>query len=143
MSSLGPIGRLGYWMAGNVRFVVIAWAVIAVGLGILAPRAEHALSGAGWEASGSESVAARDKIEGAFGGQSGYALMVVVSGDGNLQPAVTKATAILTADDRVASVAAPRVSADGRTIVLQAGAAARPTVINSASAFIYRRFWMR
>ena len=86
MSHLGPIGRLGYWMAGNVRSVVIAWVVIAVGLGIFAPRAEHALSGAGWEASGSESVAARDTIEGAFGGQSGYALMVVVSGDGNLGP---------------------------------------------------------
>jgi RND superfamily putative drug exporter len=133
VSPLGPIGRLGYWMAGHVRFVVIAWVVIAVGLGIFAPRAEHALSGAGWEASGSESVAARDKIEGAFGGQSGYALMVVVSGDGNLQPAVTKATAILKADDRVASVAAPRVSADGRTIVLQAGAAARPTVMVQAA----------
>ena len=45
MSALGPIGRLGYWMAGHVRVVVIAWVVIAVGLGIFAPRAEHALSG--------------------------------------------------------------------------------------------------
>ena len=31
--------------------------VIAVGLGVFAPRAEHALSGAGWQATGSESVA--------------------------------------------------------------------------------------
>ena len=51
--------------------VVIAWVVIAAGLGFFAPRAEHALSGAGWEASDSESVAARDKIDSAFGGQSG------------------------------------------------------------------------
>ncbi len=50
---------------------MIAWVVIAAGLGFFAPRAEHALSGAGWEASDSESVAARDKIDSAFGGQSG------------------------------------------------------------------------
>jgi len=47
MSPLGPIGRLGYWMAGHVRVVVVAWAVIAVGLGVFAPRAEHAISGNG------------------------------------------------------------------------------------------------
>jgi RND superfamily putative drug exporter len=133
MSPLGPIGRVGYWMAGHVRVVVIAWVVVAVGLGIFAPRAEHALSGAGWEATGSESVAARDKIDTAFGGQSGYALMVVVSGNGNLRPAVAEATKILAADKRVASVAAPQVSADGKTIVLHAGAAARPTVMVQAA----------
>jgi len=133
MSALGPIGRLGYWMAGHVRVVVIAWVVTAAGLGFFAPRAEHALSGAGWEASGSESVAARDKIDSAFGGQSGYALMVVVHGTGNLQPAVAEATRVLQADDRVASVAAPQVSADGRTVVLHAGAAARPTVMVQAA----------
>ena len=133
MSSLGPVGRLGYWMAGHVRVVVIAWVVVAAGLGVFAPRAEHALSGAGWEASGSESVAARDRINSGFGGQSGYALMVVVHGSGNLQPAVAKTTKILQADERVASVATPQVSADGRTIVLRAGAAARPTVMVQAA----------
>jgi RND superfamily putative drug exporter len=133
MSPLGPIGRLGYWMAGHVRVVVIAWVVMAAGLGFFAPRAEDALSGAGWEASGSESVAARDKIDRAFGGQSGYALMVVVHGTGDLQPAVASATKILQADDRVASVASPQVSADGRTVVLHAGAAARPTVMVQAA----------
>jgi RND superfamily putative drug exporter len=133
MSPLGPIGRLGYWMSGHVRVVVIAWVVIAAGLGFFAPRAEHALSGAGWEASGSASVAARDKIDSAFGGQSGYALMVVVQGTGNLQPAVANATTILQADERVASVAAPQVSTDGRTFVLHAGAAARPTVMVQAA----------
>ncbi len=133
MSSLGPVGRLGYWMAGHVRVVVIAWVVIAAGLGVFAPRAEQALSGAGWEASGSESVAARDRINSGFGGQSGYALMVVVHGSGNLQPAVAKTTKILQADERVASVATPQVSADGRTIVLRAGAAARPTVMVQAA----------
>ena len=40
----------------HVRVVFIAWAVVVVGLGVLAPRVETALSGAGWEDSGSESV---------------------------------------------------------------------------------------
>ena len=55
---VGPIGRLGRWTADHVRtVVVVVWVVVAVALGAFAPRAEHALSGAGWEASGSESVA--------------------------------------------------------------------------------------
>ena len=74
----------------HVRLVVVVWALVAAGLGALAPRAEHALSGAGWEASGSESVAAREAIDGAFGGQGGYALMVVVHGAGNLDPTVAE-----------------------------------------------------
>jgi RND superfamily putative drug exporter len=133
MTPLGPIGRLGYWMAGHVRTVVITWVVLAVGLGALAPRAEHALSGAGWEASGSESVAARNRIDTALGGQSGYALMVVVHGTGDLEPAVAEATRILRADRRVSGIAPPQVSRDGRTIVLRAGAAARPTVMVQAA----------
>jgi K+-transporting ATPase c subunit len=43
----------------------------------LAPRVESALSGAGWEATGSQSVQARDVIDRSFGGLSSYGLMVV------------------------------------------------------------------
>ena len=53
---LGPVGRLGRYAATHVRVVALAWVVVAVGLGFLAPRVETALSGAGWEASGSQSV---------------------------------------------------------------------------------------
>ena len=53
MSTLGPIGRLGRYAAAHRRAVFITWAVIAVGLGVLAPRVETALSGAGWQANGS------------------------------------------------------------------------------------------
>ena len=63
MSTYGPIGRLGGWTAAHFRVVAIAWAIVAVGLGVFAPKAEHALSGAGWEATGSESVAARKAID--------------------------------------------------------------------------------
>ena len=74
------------------RVVVIAGAVFGssvalffvfprVGLGFFAPKVEHALSGAGWEASGSESVAAREVVDRDFGGFGGYGLMVVVASD--------------------------------------------------------------
>ena len=56
--------------------------MIAVGLGVLAPRAEHALSGAGWEATGSESVQARGLIDGHFDGAGTYGLLVVVHAPG-------------------------------------------------------------
>jgi RND superfamily putative drug exporter len=130
---VGPIGRLGRWTAGHVRLVVIAWAVLAVGLGALAPKAEHALSGAGWEATGSESVAARHAIDASFGGQGGYALMVAVHGPGDLAPTVAEATRILASDPRVSTVAPPQVSADGRTVLLSGGAAASPTAMVRAA----------
>ena len=124
---VGPIGRLGRWTAGHARIVVIAWAVVAVGLGALAPKAEHALSGAGWEASGSESAAAREAIDASFAGQGGYALMVAVHGTGNLDATVAEATRILQSDSRVSTVAPPQVSQDGRTVLLSGGAAASAT----------------
>ena len=52
--SYGPIGRLGRWTATNFKTVAVIWVVVAIGLGVFAPRVEHALSGAGWEATGSE-----------------------------------------------------------------------------------------
>ena len=60
---VGPIGRLGRWTAEHFRVVAAAWVVVAFGLGVFAPRARHALSGAGWEATGSESVHARQRID--------------------------------------------------------------------------------
>ena len=127
MTAVGPIGRLGRWTAGHVRLVVIAWAVVAVGLGALAPKAEHALSGAGWEATGSESVAARDAIDASFAGQGGYALTVAVHGPDTLDATVAEATSLLASDPRVSSVGPPQVSQDGQTVLLSGGAAASPT----------------
>jgi len=51
-AALGPIGRLGRFAATHRAAVFATWAVVAVGLGFLAPRVETALSGAGWEATG-------------------------------------------------------------------------------------------
>ncbi|HEX5956597.1 MAG TPA: MMPL family transporter, partial [Solirubrobacterales bacterium] len=78
MSPRGPIGRLGRLSAEHRGRVFIAWALIAVGLGILAPRVETALSGAGWQANGSQSVEAREQIDRNFAGAGSYALQVVV-----------------------------------------------------------------
>ena len=77
-ATYGPIGRLGRYTATHFRTVAIAWALVAVVLGVFAPRVETALSGAGWEATGSESVAARKAIDKNFQGLSSSALMVVV-----------------------------------------------------------------
>src|SRR3954463_8409210 len=74
----GAVGRLGGWTAGHVRVVAAAWVVVAVGLGVFAPRVEQALSGAGWEATGSESVQARQLIDKNFKGLGSYGQVVVV-----------------------------------------------------------------
>src|ERR1700761_4858710 len=93
-SHLGAFGRLGRWSAEHRRRVFLAWAVLIIALGAVAPRVEHALSGGGWQADGSESVAARGLIERHFRGQGSYALAVAVSssrhtvGDPALRPAI-------------------------------------------------------
>src|SRR5690348_12794863 len=74
----GPLGRLGRWTATHFATVAALWVLVAVGLGVLAPRVETALSGAGWEATGSESVQARKLIDSNFGGLGSYSPAVVV-----------------------------------------------------------------
>ena len=139
----GPLGRLGRYTATHFKVVVIAWVVIAVLFGIFAPRVEHALSGAGWEATGSESVAARQAIDKNFDGLSSSALMVVVQSnqetikDPAFKAAVAKSSRILAADPNVTTVVAPQpgvsISRDGHTAIIQAGAGADSnTMVRSA-----------
>jgi RND superfamily putative drug exporter len=133
---LGPVGRLGRYAATHVRVVAIAWTVIAVGLGFLAPRVETALSGAGWEATGSESVVARSLIQQQFAGNASSGLMVVVHAPDTLaaDPAFTavvgRVAATLKADPAVASVTPPSpgvsISQDGHTAIVLAGAGRSP-----------------
>ena len=75
---LGPIGRLGRYTATHFRVVLALWAIGAVALGFFAPRVETALSGAGWEATGSQSVQARQLIDRTFRGLDSYGPMAVV-----------------------------------------------------------------
>ncbi len=129
---LGPLGRLGRWSARNRRVVFVSWALLVVVLAALAPRAEHALSGGGWQADGSESVRARDQIERHFGGHGSYAMAVVVSarghtaGDPEFQRAIESSAQALRQEDAVTAVRLPRrgesISADGHVAVVRAGA---------------------
>ena len=131
--SYGPLGRLGFWTASHFRAVLLTWVVIALGLGFFAPRAQQALAGAGWEASGSQSVAARALIDKQFAGLSSAALQVVVHStdhavaDPTFQSVIHHAEQVLRGDRRVSRVIPPTpglsISRDGHTAVIQAGAA--------------------
>jgi RND superfamily putative drug exporter len=131
--NVGPIGRLGRYTATHFRAVVIGWLIVAVGLGFFAPRVETALSGAGWETTGSQSVLARQLIDKHFHGLSSYALMTVVYSptqtvsEPAFQATLSRVESTLRADKAVASVIAPSpgvsISRDGHTAIVQAGAA--------------------
>ncbi len=143
MNPVGPLGRLGHWAAHHARLMLIIWAVIVVGLGSLAPQVEHALSGAGWEHSGSESVTARNLIQTSFDGLASHGLMVVVSskshsvGDPQFASVIRRVSATLDADPSVSSVVAPSpgmtISRDGHTAIVMGGAAATPTAMVRAA----------
>ena len=143
MTTVGPVGRLGAWTADHFRAVLVAWIVVAVGLGVLAPRVETALSGAGWEASGSQSVQARDAdrpalrrpVERRPDGRR--PLPVGEVGDPRFTATVDRVAGILRADPRVASVALPRagfsISQDGHTAIVSAGANGSTTEMVAAA----------
>jgi RND superfamily putative drug exporter len=141
--AVGPIGRLGRWAADHVHAVAIAWAILAVALGVFAPKVESALSGAGWQANGSESVEARMLIERNFAGLSSSALMVVVhsqqltASDDGFRQTVTRVEQVLRANSHVRSVVPPHagssISADGHTAVVMAGANGDPTAMVAAA----------
>ncbi len=131
--NVGPIGKLGRWTATHFRAVVAVWVVIALALGFFAPKVETALSGAGWETTGSQSVQARNLIDKHFSGLSSYALMTVVHSntrtvsDPAFQRVIANVERTLRADKAVKSVIAPSpgvsISRDGHTAIVQAGAA--------------------
>ena len=132
----GPLGRLGVWVSDHARIAAAVWLLLIVGLGVFAPRVESELSGAGWQANGSDSVAARELAQEHFGGNASTAIQVVVhSTDGPVtagagQQVLAEATAMLESDPRIADVVQPQpgatLSQDGTTAVLLAGAAADP-----------------
>ena len=128
---VGRLGRLGRWAATHRRRVVLAWVVVAVGLGVLAPRAEHALSGGGWQADGSESVEARRLTDRHFDGQGSYALVVVVSSRTHdsaspvFRATTARVTGLLRRDPAVGAVrSSGGGGSNGRVAVVRGGAAA-------------------
>ena len=132
--SAGPLGRLGVWVTDHARLVTVVWLLAIVSLGAFAPQVEHDLSGAGWQANGSESVQARELAREHFGGNASSAIQVVIrSTDGPVtenegQQVIAAVTTILEAEPRIADVVAPTpgltVSRDGSTAIVLAGAGA-------------------
>jgi RND superfamily putative drug exporter len=131
---IGILGRLGLAVVRHARITTVLWLLVIVGLGIFAPKVEANLSGAGWQANGSESVQARELAQAHFGGNASSAIQVVVhSTDGPVTEGagaqvIAEATRMLKADSRIAEVVAPQpgatLSQDGQTAVVLAGAGA-------------------
>ena len=131
--SVGPIGRLGRYTATHFRVVLAGWVLLALALGFLAPRAESALSGAGWETTGSQSVQARQLINRDFRGLSSYGLMTVLYSptrtvaDPAYRRVIANVERTLRANDAVRGVVRPSagvsISRDGHTAIVQAGTA--------------------
>jgi putative drug exporter of the RND superfamily len=132
-AAAGPLGRLGRYTATHFRIVLAGWLLVAVGLGFFAPKVETALSGAGWETSGSQSVQARNLIDRNFAGLSSYGLMTVVYSptqtisDRGFKRTLARVEAMLRGDPAVRSVVAPApgvsIARDRHTAIVQAGAA--------------------
>ncbi len=143
MSPLGPIGRLGHFAATHRRAVFLTWALVAVGLGVLAPRVETALSGAGWQANGSESVKVREQLDANFGGAGAYALQVAVYSpeltlaDPAFRRSVARVESVLVANSAVGSVVSPHpgssISRDGHTAIIAGTAAENPNEMVAAA----------
>lgn len=134
-SPVGWLTRLGTWTGSHLGVVLLGWLVVLGGFGAFAPQVESALSGAGWQDSGSSSVQARDIITRDFAGLNSTALQVVVHSsagpiatDPAAEQIIAKVTELLNADPRVSTVVAPQegvsLSRDGRTAIIQGGAAA-------------------
>ncbi len=141
--AVGPIGRLGRWTATHFRAVLGAWLLIAVVLGVLAPKVETALSGAGWEASGSQSAQARKLIERDFAGLGSYGLETVVysptetAASPGFKAVVARVQRRLRSSSAVGTVLTPAaglsISSDGHTAIVQAGAAEDPNAMVAAA----------
>jgi RND superfamily putative drug exporter len=140
---VGPIGRLGRFTATHFRTVLTAWLLVALVLGFFAPRVEKALSGAGWEASGSQSAQARKVVERDFQGLGSYALMTVVyspretASDRGFKAVVTRVEGLLRSNSAIRTVVAPTpgvsISLDGHTAIVQGGAAKNPNEMVAAA----------
>jgi RND superfamily putative drug exporter len=140
----GLLGRVGSWSVTHKRRVFAAWFVIIVVLGVFAPNVEKALSGAGWQADGSQSVSVRELAQRDFGGDASSAIEVVVHSSTPLtSPAATRviaaAESMLAANPDIKSVVPPvngvSISHDQRTAVILGGAGADPnTMVRAADA---------
>ncbi|UTI63245.1 MMPL family transporter [Paraconexibacter antarcticus] len=135
-SALGPLGRLAYASATHARRTAVVWFVVVAGLGAFLPQLEHSLAGSGMWATGSDSVKARDVVQTADPLASSSALSVVMHGarpyaeDPAFRRAARAESRLLGGDKAVRGTVGPQkaglISADGRTVIVTAGAGASP-----------------
>jgi RND superfamily putative drug exporter len=136
LPALGPLGRVAYSCATNVKRTTIVWVLVCCALGAFLPQLEHSLAGSGMWATGSDSVKARDAVRAANPLASSAALSVIMHGDRPYaeDPAFRRAaraeSRLLSGDSAVSGTLGPRkaglISADGRTVIVTAGAGASP-----------------
>jgi RND superfamily putative drug exporter len=123
---------------------LLVWLVIIGTFGVFAVRVEHALAGAGWQDSTSQSVKARDIVQRDFAGLGSTALQVVVvdhhgpiAADPAAQRVVTDVASTLRANPDVSKVTLPQpgasLSRDGRTAIVTAGAKSDPNAMVQAA----------
>ena len=138
----GLLGRLGVWSVTHRRHVFISWLLLILTMAFFAPNVEKALSGAGWQADGSQSVAVRALAQKYFGGQSSSALEVVIHSTSSLKTGagpttIARVEALLRKDPRVSSVIAPRagisINRDSTTAIVLGGAGADPNTMVRAA----------
>lgn len=128
-----PLARLGRWAHAHRKFVMIAWAVLAIGLGVFAPKLEHSLSGAMWEVNGSESLAARNVIDEQFGGLSSQSAVVVIQSGSTpidapaFQQVISDVNALILTEPGFGQPMPAQPGMDGQTVMIQAGAQVDPT----------------
>ncbi len=140
----GRLARLGRWTATHLRAVLLVWLVLIGTFGVFAVRVEHALAGAGWQDSTSQSVRARAIVQRDFAGLGSTALQVVIvdhngsiASDPAARQVVGQVTRTLRSNSNISTVVPPQaglsLSRDGRTGVVTAGAASDPNAMVTAA----------
>jgi len=143
-TTLGTFGRLGLWTADHRRVVALTWVVASLGLGAMAPFADHALSGAGWVAVGSQSDREGKLVDRYFPGQGSYALVAAVRAEAGLRSragreTVARVREVLEESSAVRRVLPLRVAPGGRTGIVEGLPARSPTKMVQAAEGLENR----
>lgn len=123
------LGRLGRWAIAHRRGVAIAWLVLVLAAAPMAITLTGVLSGAGWDAAGSESEQVREELRQSFPDFPAEAAMVVFQQEQPVaqDPAAyqsliaslgSAAGATLVLDPLTQPTEAGWISPDGRTIIV-------------------------
>lgn len=128
-----PLARLGQWAHERRKVVMATWAIVAIALGLFAPKLPSALSGAMWEVNGSDSLAARNIIDEQFGGLSSQSAAVVIHSDSlpyddpAFQAVIEEAVGVIDSEEAFGRAMPAQPGMDGQTVMIQAGALVDPT----------------